>query len=68
MYLTHIRPDEDTTPPTKWGDGSVSYPEWLTKSIVVEVLIQFDYDTLDGFNTVVKANDQYFMMMSIDLE
>ena len=66
-YTTHVREDNETVPPTKWADGSIDYPEWIMDEDI-EVLIQFDYDGIDGFNTVVKCADQYFMMMSIDLE
>lgn len=67
MYMTRVRPDGYTAPPTKWADGSVSYPTWVVNADI-EVLMQFDYDAIDGFNTFVKADSQYFMMMSIDLE
>ncbi len=71
-YITHVREDfdcdgEGTLPPTKWANGSIEYLDWLSDSDI-EVLMQFDYDGIDGFNTVVKCADQYFMMMSIDLE
>ena len=67
MYITRVREDSDTIPPTLWATGEIEYPEWLMEEDI-EVLIQFDYKEIDGFNTVVKAKDRYFMMMSIDLE
>ena len=66
-YITHVREDNDTSPPTKWANGKIEYLEWLNDSDI-EVLMQFDYDEIDGFNTFVKSEGQYFMMMSIDLE
>jgi len=67
MYITRVREDSDTIPPTLWATGKIEYPEWIMEEDI-EILIQFDYHEIEGFNTVVKSKDRYFMMMSIDLE
>lgn len=71
-YVTHVREYFDSDgelmlPPTKWPNGNTEYLDWLPDADIV-VLMKFDHDAIDKFDTFVKSEDQYFMMMSSDLE